>query len=247
MKTLIFPDLHEPPAPVLAKIEAIIASEAPDRVVFLGDYFDHYNDTPSDAARTARWLKKSLADPRRTHLIGNHDASYRWPSEATFCPGFTWEKEKAIRLVLGRNAADSFVFHTWVDGWLLTHAGLSAQWVKIDTRVVDEWLFMEDKAARKAFAAGREHWYIAVGPKRGGTARAGGILWCDHRELEPVARVRQIYGHTPADHIRRIGQDHICLDTNTGHGPQHYAVVEDGKVATRLFAESSYLKRPTKC
>ena len=240
MKTLIFPDLHEPLAPVLARIEAIIAGEAPDRVVFLGDYFDHYNDTPSDADRTARWLKKSLTDPRRTHLIGNHDASYLWPNEATFCPGFTWEKEKAIRLVLGRNAADSFVFHIWVDGWLLTHAGLSAQWVPegLQPDILDRWLTDEAQAARASFAADKHHWFVSVGPKRGGIDRkAGGILWCDFRELLPIRGVRQIFGHTPADHIRRIGQDHICLDTNTGHGPQHYAIVEDGKVATRLFAE----------
>jgi hypothetical protein len=232
MKTLIFPDLHEPPASTLSTIERLIGSEAPDRVVFLGDYFDHYYDTLADAARCAQWLKTSLADPRRTHLIGNHDASYLWANEATFCPGFTWEKEKAIRRILRKKAADSFVFHTWVDGWLLTHAGLSAQWVSVEAGIVDQWLITEDQAARGAFAAGKDHWYVAVGLKRGGTARAGGILWCDHRELEPIPGIRQIYGHTPADRVR-IWKDHICLDTNTGRGPRHYAAVEDGKVEIR--------------
>src|ERR1035441_7570735 len=101
MKTLIFSDLHEPPHDVLDRIEAIIADERADRIVFLGDYFDQFDDTPRDAARTAAWLAKSLTDPRRTHLIGNHDASYLWPVDSTYCPGFTWEKEGVIRENLG--------------------------------------------------------------------------------------------------------------------------------------------------
>jgi hypothetical protein len=246
MKTLIFSDLHEPPVQVFVKIESVIESETPECVVFLGDYFDQFGDSPEDAARTSFWLKKSLADPRRIHLIGNHDASYLWPNEATFCPGFTWEKEKVIRCILGKNAARSFVFHGWVDEWLLTHAGLSAQWIPEGAGPIGNWLIDQDIAARDAFASGRPHWYLAVGPKRGGDARAGGILWCDYRELEPIPGVRQIFGHTPDDSIRIIkggpgviaDRQHfqLCLDTNTGRGPQHFAVVEDGKVATRTLS-----------
>jgi len=237
MKTLIFPDLHEPPAPVFTKIEAIIASEVPDRIVFLGDYFDRYYDTPGDADRTARWLRQSLADPRRTHLIGNHDASYLWPSKATFCPGCTSEKEKAIRGVLGEHAAGSFVFHSVVDGWLLTHAGLSAGWVptKLPLRRLDAWLTSEAHKARKQFARGMHHWFLNVGARRGGILPAGGILWCDYSELEPIPGIPQIFGHTPADHVRRTGDyflDNMCLDTNMGAGPQHYAVVADSRVET---------------
>ena len=234
MKTLIFPDLHEPPAAVLETIESTIAGECPGRTVFLGDCFDQFHDGPDDAARMAKWLKASLADPRRTHLIGNHDASYLWPSEATYCPGFTAEKEKVIRIVLGPAVSRSFAFHTWVDGWLLTHAGLSANWYPEETSLdrIVKWLDAEARAARKSFADGKTHWFIAVGPKRGGMAPAGGILWCDHRELRPIPGLRQIYGHTPSHEVRWY-RDHLCLDTNVGYGPQHYAVIEDGKITVR--------------
>jgi hypothetical protein len=248
MKTLIIADLHEPPDPVLEKIEATLASEAPDRVVFLGDYFDQYNDTPADAGRMAKWLKASLADPRRTHLIGNHDASYLWAHDATYCPGFTWEKRLEIGKVLGKDLSPSrFVFHTWVDGWLLTHAGLSAKWYSEGTsldRIVN-WLNGEARAARKSFAGGKAHWFIAIGKMRGGMAPTGGILWCDFAELHAVPGVRQIFGHTPAECVRvlkdhmgaPLGRQHfqLCLDTNMGNGPQHYAVVEDGKVTVRML------------
>jgi hypothetical protein len=232
MKTLIFPDLHEPPAAVLETIESTITGECPDRIVFLGDFFDQFHDGPEDAARIARWLKASLADPRRTHLIGNHDASYFWAYNATYCPGFTWEKRQEICKVMGKDLSRSkFVFHTWVDGWLLTHAGLSANWYPEGTSLdrIVKWLDAEARAARKSFADGKTHWFIAVGPKRGGMAPAGGILWCDHRELRPIPGLRQIYGHTPSHEVR-WSRDHLCLDTNMGHGPQHYAVVEEGAV-----------------
>jgi hypothetical protein len=233
MKTLIFPDLHEPPQSVFDRIETIIADESADRIVFLGDYFDRFHDTPRDAERTAKWLVKSLADPRRTHLIGNHDASYLWPVDSTYCPGFTWEKAAVIRKNLGPNAKDKFVFHTWVDGWLLTHAGLSENWVTVPADLLPKWIKKEEKAARRAFNQGKPYWFTAVGFLRGGMHPAGGILWCDHLELVPIPKVRQIYGHTPADEPRWEGPDHLCLDTAAGRGPRHFALIDDGAVTVR--------------
>jgi hypothetical protein len=233
MRTLIFADLHEPTQSVLKRIETLIVDENPDRVVFLGDYFDRYHDTPRDAERMAKWLVKSLADPRRTHLIGNHDASYLWPVESTFCPGFTWQKEAVIRKNLGADAKDEFVFHTLVDGWLLTHAGLSADWVTAPIDLLPKWLEKEEKGARQAFDMGRHHWFANVGCTRGGFRPSGGILWCDQTELIPISKIRQIYGHTPGLEPRWAGPDHLCLDTAIENGPQHFAVVEDGFVTVR--------------
>jgi hypothetical protein len=240
MKTLIFPDLHEPQTSIFRAIEDLIASESPDRIVFLGDYFDRFNDGPDDMMRTAGWLGDSLKDLRRVHLIGNHDASYLWPCGATFCPGFSWEKEKAFSFVLGRDSIDRFQFHVVIDGWLLTHAGLSASWVPagIQPTEIDRWLTSEAEAARAAFTENQTHWFLSVGPKRGGRSSAGGILWCDHRELVPVHGLRQIYGHTPDDCVRWSRKKdgyHVCLDTNQGRGPQHYAVVIGGSLDVRLL------------
>jgi hypothetical protein len=155
--------------------------------------------------------------------------------EATLCPGFTWEKEKAIRLVLGTRAARSFVFHTWVDGWLVTHAGLSSSWVPAGLKpdVLDRWLAAEAQTARVSFAAGKTHWFVSVGSKRGGRSPAGGILWCDFGELVPIPEVRQIFGHTPAPEPRWIGKTQLCLDTNLGRGPQHLAIIKDGAIEVR--------------
>lgn len=79
-KILAIGDIHQ--APNLEQIEATIARENPDRVIFVGDYFDQWHDHPDHAAKTARWLKQSLADPKRVHLLGNHDLHYLWPEAA---------------------------------------------------------------------------------------------------------------------------------------------------------------------
>jgi Calcineurin-like phosphoesterase len=218
---------------MLDRIEAIIAAERADRIVFLGDYFDQFYDTPPDAEEMAKWLVKRLTDPRRIHLIGNHDASYLWPVDSTYCPGFTWEKATVIHKILGENAKDKFVFHTWIDGWLLTHAGLSADWVTVPTDLLPKWIEKEEKAARQAFDQGTDHWFVETGFKRGGFHPSGGILWCDHDELRPISGVRQIYGHTPGSQPRWRGSDHLCLDTADERGPQHFAFVEDGAVTVR--------------
>jgi metallophosphoesterase superfamily enzyme len=44
-----------------------------DRVVFLGDYFDDFRDTPESGRATAEWLRTNVRDSRFTFLHGNHD------------------------------------------------------------------------------------------------------------------------------------------------------------------------------
>ena len=229
MKTLIIPDLHEPSAAVLDCIEDLIRRERPDRTVFLGDYFDQYNDGPADTERMASWLSNSLGKENRVHLIGNHDASYFWPCDTTYCPGFTWEKEAVVQRILGAAAHARFQFHTWIEGWLLTHAGLAAAWVPEGIDVAP-WLESEARNAWTAFAQDRDHWFLATGSLRGGRQRAGGILWADWRE--PRWPGRQIFGHTPAAVVRQDSTA-ICLDTNLGKGPQHAVVLIDGVPTVR--------------
>src|SRR5690606_22035145 len=81
MTTLVLPDVHNH----FAEAEAQIARHPADRIVFLGDYFDSFDDTPAMAAATAEWLKDSLAKPDRLHLWGNHDLWHRFPRNPQIC------------------------------------------------------------------------------------------------------------------------------------------------------------------
>lgn len=94
MRYLILPDVHNQHEQAERLIESL--GGGVDRIAFLGDYFDSYHDTPAMAAGTAEWLRWSICQPRRIHLMGNHDLPYRWGDYTCRCPGYTREKHRAI-------------------------------------------------------------------------------------------------------------------------------------------------------
>jgi hypothetical protein len=88
LPALILPDVHQQ----CARVEEIIASHGSDcaSVVFLGDYLDsRQSSDPTDLHLALRWLAQSVRDPRRVHLLGNHDVAYFFPAEETYCSGWS--------------------------------------------------------------------------------------------------------------------------------------------------------------
>ncbi len=240
-RTLIFADLHEPDDNVIGRIEAVIADDKPDRVVFLGDYFDRFDDESVEGIRrTAEWLRESLCDPRRTHLFGNHDLPYFFRSDAASCPGWSVEKQSEFDRILGAEFAPQFAFFAMIDGWLLTHAGLAAKWVpevvRDSSHHVGKWLDKESANARMSYFFGAGHWFSARGVERGGYCDAGGILWCDFCEKKWAGR--QIFGHTPGHVPRAVGAS-ICLDTNIGGKADWYALIEGGELVAKHLWNAS--------
>ncbi len=92
-KLLIIPDIHND----YLTAEKIIKKENPDKIIFLGDYFDDFDDTIQDTNNTAKWLVKSLKQENRIHLIGNHDLSYMTNNPNLRCMGYRTDKHKAIK------------------------------------------------------------------------------------------------------------------------------------------------------
>ena len=237
MKLIVFPDLHQ--APNLHEIEAAIAREAPDQIIFLGDYFDQFGDTPGDAALMARWLTASLAQPNRIHLLGNHDLPYAWPTAyAARCPGYSDQKRDAIHSILPRETLAALPFHHWHDDLLFTHAGLTRKGLPpgLEPGDVAEWLNAEVFAARTALEMNRTHRLLQIGQARGGaTGAIGGLLWCDWSEFQPICGIHQIFGHTPrslpvSSHMATA--KNWCIDTaKKATGLRHYARIEDRTVS----------------
>jgi hypothetical protein len=228
-KILAIGDIHQ--APNLEQIEATIARESPDRVVFVGDYFDQWHDHPDHAARTARWLKQSLADPKRVHLIGNHDLHYLWPEAA--CSGFTWDKHRFIQHVLTPSDWDRLELSHYEDGWLFTHAGLSRPYAPLTKDVFTpmQSLALEANEAWHCLWRRQSHWIWnkGVDPK----SPVGGLLWCRvGRDFIPVPGLNQVFGHTPQkEPLLLLGQNsrNWCIDTSAVTGPSFALVIEDGR------------------
>lgn len=208
MRTLIIPDIHTN----FGLAEYIIEKENADEIVFLGDYFDNWDDGIELATQTAEWLKESMTKPNRIHLLGNHDNSYRDPKH--MCSGYLPIKKAAIDRI-GINWKE-IRLHVWVGDWLCTHAGLSNEFfVAYDGIDVNQFLneFEDDKDLRETL--------YSVSGFRGGRDPNSGILWCDWREFEPIPGVKQIMGHTVDDDVRNNG-DNYCIDTIL----HHYAIYD---------------------
>ncbi|MCC5841423.1 MAG: metallophosphoesterase [Opitutales bacterium] len=238
-RILIIGDLHAPKS--FASVDALIERVRPDRIVLLGDYLDHFGDSPADAARMGAWLQVRLADPRYTFLLGNHDLPYLFPGQIT-CPGNTLDKALAFD---GNLDVDAFLevatLALWLDKKiLLTHAGLSHRWVPegLAVEALPVWLEREISCAwedLKKSDGWPRHWIWRAGFARGGDQSIGGLLWCDYEdEFHPIPGVSQIFGHTPAREIRRRdapdGTVNLCIDTCDpyGGGPHEALLIEGG-------------------
>lgn len=237
-RTLIIGDLHAPKC--FRGVDGLIDRTDPERVVLLGDYLDHFNDGPADAARAGAWLHERLGDPRFTFLLGNHDLPYLYPGRIT-CPGFSYEKLTALHSELDAEAfRGAAKLAHWLDRrTLLTHAGLSRRGVPpgLDAEALPVWL---DREIRRAWDdlevsdGWPRHWVWRTGFARGGDQTVGGLLWCDFDEFTPVPGLSQIFGHTPARKTRRIetgdGTVNICADTcdACGSGPAEALFFEAG-------------------
>jgi hypothetical protein len=206
MTTLVIPDLHHR----VAAAEEWIARYPADRVVFLGDYFDDFDDTPKMAEATAEWLKDSLAKPGRLHLWGNHDLWYRFPMNPQVCwfgAGFTPEKSKIISSVL--EAADwaRLELVEFVDGIALSHAGIGSSVFappigaltkeRVERLCAEAWLDAEAGLPNPVFDL-------------------SGIVWLRWWNLRPLEAFSQFVGHTPDRALRidrGVATANACLDS----------------------------------
>ena len=200
LRTLVIPDIHND----VLRAEAAIAALAGryDRIVFLGDYFDDFGDSPERIRLVAQWLKYSVEQPERTHLVGNHDLAYLAPSVFTCCSGFTPEKLVAVAPVLRSIPRDRFHAAVEVDGWLLSHAGVLPH--HGNNRSAAEIALWADTMLRQLFAGGRPALF-AAGAARGGREPTGGITWCDwDEEFVPTDGLHQVVGHSPGGAVRIV-------------------------------------------
>jgi hypothetical protein len=211
---LIISDIHNQ----VDKAEEIIRDHGKDRVViFLGDYFDNFGDSPSDAKNTAEWLLYSLHKPSRIHLMGNHDAPYRW--SVTQCPGWTVRKHREVLRVLKKQDWERIKLYHVIERFprplILSHAGFTLQnvydirdeadlWVGGRSRgvadttpgeIISEIGRQSDICIQKANNQEYHH-FMSMG-SRMGVSRPGGPWWVDKVWFAAINGIDQMVGHTP--------------------------------------------------
>lgn len=231
MKTLVISDLHNHVDWVEPALMEYLIQYQYDEVVFLGDYFDNFHDTPFIASKTADWLKGSLMFPNRIHLVGNHDMPYMCPANASqWCPGFDRLKLLAINSII--TPADWAklrpAYHS--NGWLFSHAGFQEDLIPYNPEGAmgaDELVRLAEEALERVKRNEPDPLFLPGA--RFGQKNTGGITWCDwEREFLPYPHINQMVGHTPGSYPRaehRPDSKNYCVDCYTT-----VTLITDGEV-----------------
>ena len=206
--TLVIGDIHNR----IDAADRVIKYASRCRTVFLGDYFDSFGDGPREMRATCQWLRRSLEDPNRTHLLGNHDLAYLLPHhDQAWCPGWSPKKMQVFDEEMAGVGISSFRIAYQVGPWLLSHAGVDGEHLdELGSIGLVEQLEREFASA----CSGNRSWLFDKGPDRGGLDSHGGILWQDwNGEFFPTAGFHQIVGHTASPGVARAK----CLTAAGAH------------------------------
>jgi len=258
MKLLVIPDIHNHFEPAEELIKRF-----PDRhVVFLGDYFDSFDDTVSMAIATAEWLRYSIGKGR-IHLMGNHDLPYRWRYQT--CPGFNTRKYREVCRIMTediwRETRLALIFSNFAHGapiarpLVLSHAGFTlanlygaddfrdvAKGGRLEflrDRLPQEHLEEIRKQSTRCLRAAKEvrhHFWLNQGT-RVGDRNVGGPFWIDRHELlSQLPEIYQIVGHTHVKTPQRHCVPHAAKPTSEVwfiDGGGQMAALVDGIVTER--------------
>lgn len=128
MKILVIPDVHGSHEWEVAKT---LPKDSYDYVVFLGDYFDSWENKWDDQGENFLNICRFVDEDKehRKMLIGNHDFSYiSGTRDGDNCSGHQFNKVGLIRALLTENY-DLLDLAFEADGYVFSHAGFSKTWV----------------------------------------------------------------------------------------------------------------------
>jgi hypothetical protein len=230
MKTLVVPDIHNK----VNIVEKILSKESnANEVIFLGDWFDDFNDTTNDACNVCDFIKSINDDTKMIFLWGNHDMYYH-PNRSFHVvgKGHSHEKQMMINRIMNNDDWSKFKFYHFSQNFLFSHAGITSKnsWLfnksSFDLNLFDQIINQADEA----FKNKENHFMFRAGYSRGGMLPVGGITWCDfHKDFEPYNNLNQIFGHTIVEkpsYVYAENSINLCLDTNL----QHYAIINDSEL-----------------
>lgn len=224
MRIIIVPDVHGRDF-----WKQAIDSDA-DKIIFLGDYLDHYSDESTYYHDIANFLeildfKKNNPD-KVILLLGNHDWSYYneeiYESEDYWCRHDHQNHDIIHRLF--EDNKDLFELYYEMPNFckgikqeklLFTHAGFTNDYFHEMSKTFDTTSVLE--ICKELFKPENHPALVFwVGYLRGGMNRTGSIIWADVREHGEVKNkylnpYYQIFGHT---YVKReiITDDFAMLD-----------------------------------
>jgi UDP-2,3-diacylglucosamine pyrophosphatase LpxH len=225
MKTVILGDTHG-----RDYWKGIVASESPDRVIFIGDYFDSFDNTAVEQMHNFKEIIdwKQSGQSEVIMLIGNHDYHYM-RGVSQYYSGYQSGARPAIEQLLYDNKQHMQMAYG-VNGFLFSHAGVSMDWLKIhgydnESNLVD-WINDMWKYKPNVFGfAGRDPY---------GDSKISSPIWIRPYSLQQANRDTlrdqfiQVVGHTTQGKIdtegKSTGGRYYYIDTLGTSG--QYMVLE---------------------
>lgn len=244
MRTLVIADIHLN----FIRAQRIIDTVPHDKVVLTGDYFDAYGGGLAQTENTAIWLKeKVLYNPKIVALLGNHDVSYVFNTNAGFrCSGYSDSNNIAINKILNDDDKSKFGVYHIDQGYVFSHAGLTNQkWKEYSAKFTgqgatetkleffDRVMKVIAKEAMDDSKQNKDVALFAAGWDRGGIYRNGGITWVDWDSLSPIKGINQIVGHS----IHRVPQ---VLVQKVGGGYTKQDITEYYNKTPEVYLSISY-------
>ena len=210
MQTAVIGDIH-------GRIEVMIAAlNNHDRVVFVGDYVDSFDRTKLEQIQCLNLALERHNGGSIVCLRGNHEESYLDPDAR--CSG--WNHVMNTHIMSIKEEVRELPVYTWVDGILITHAGVSQHF--LEEVLVGKYEYTDEGDLAIINHYLECYYHQEVGYARGGSKSCGGLLWCDwSEEFTPIAGLRQILGHS----AYRPGM----MDWATGEMVHEKGVLVDGE------------------
>ena len=225
MKTVILGDTHG-----RDYWKGIVASESPDRVIFIGDYFDSFDNTAVEQMHNFKEIIdwKQSGQSEVIMLIGNHDYHYM-RGVSQYYSGYQSGARPAIEQLLYDNKQHMQMAYG-MNGFIFSHAGVSSDWLQIhgydnESNLVD-WINDMWKYKPNVFGfAGRDPY---------GDSKISSPIWIRPYSLQQANRDTlrdqfiQVVGHTTQGKIdtegKSTGGRYYYIDTLGTSG--QYMVLE---------------------
>lgn len=218
MKTIVFGDIHGHNT-----WKDIIDKESPDKVVFLGDYFDSFNPSLTSKIqlenyREIKKLKNKLGDSC-VILLGNHD--FHYIDEREKYSGFKLGTFNLVHDELCEDYKNNIILPIHImDNIIFSHAGVSKVWMNEIAKIksLDEINNTPKENFRFNFLGGWDPY---------GNSPTQSPIWIRPTALlnSKFSKYKQIVGHT---HFKTpVEQDNIWFNDSL---PDYYIEILNSNI-----------------
>lgn len=230
MKILILGDTHGHDT-----WKRILEKENPDRVIFLGDYFDSFTISPQVQADNFKEIistQETMGNDKMILLLGNHDYHY-------FVNGCNYSGYQYRTKVLAKPLLDSAVSKGSLkiihieDNTIFSHAGISQYWFE-NVSGADK---LEDITFEKLNLTTLD-WNGIMGYNAYGDTISNSPLWIRPNSLikDHIGEYNQVVGHTTTKRVELLPvfASHIYICDSL---PYEYLTIEDGEFKIKKVTE----------